>query len=169
MQELKTGGPFDARYSRQEGMMIRFNEVGFDLVACAENLTEIELRAWKSGQITVAFFGSRKSVAIWAVKAGSVSFDCPVNFHLIDKQHRTAWLSADFNLISLILLEKRTGRIAAMRAIGLNPDIIEAFKTSMHSQITQHDEGEIYVANIRILNTLSTEQVIAGGQKQTFV
>lgn len=169
MQLLKIGEAFDSRYARQEGMMIRFNEVGFDLVACATNLNRNEIIGWKSGRATVAFHGAGTPEAIWCVKAGEISFDAPANFHLVGEAHRNAWLDTPFNLITLILLEKRNSKIAGLRAVGVEQAITDTFREAMRAQLA-YERTQVDVANLRVLNLISTAELInSAALKQTFL
>lgn len=168
MKTLETGKPFaDRRYFVQEGMRVRFNSVGIDLIACAGGLSCKEIVSWRE-TMTVSFFGDGSPDAIFALKTTAFSFDAPINFLKVGEIDREAWLAAPFNIVTMILLEKSGGIVRGLRAVGLNPDFSAAIQSAMRAQLA-HDATEIDTSSTVLLNTVSTETLIARSMhKQAF-
>lgn len=169
MQILEVGKPLgDTRYSVNEGMRIRFNSAGLDLIACARGLTKAEKDSWTKGSITVSLFGSGRPDVIFAVKTGVFSFDCPANFQKIPATDQGAWIDTPFNLITMILVEQRGGIIAGLRAIGLNHDFADGIRAACLNQL-QFTSTQIDVSFSHLTLKLTTDQIIEQSKfKHTF-
>ncbi|KAA6329767.1 hypothetical protein EZS27_021453 [termite gut metagenome] len=112
--------PLEKYLNKGECTVSIMNEAFFDIVVCLSGITSNEKEAFKKGKLTVALFAYKTVPFIVCDFGDGFNFDASIDIIKLTKQQQDKWLNNQGNIISLYLVNAKTGILEAMRIISVN-------------------------------------------------
>jgi hypothetical protein len=129
------------------------------------DLTKIETDLWYKGHLKYGLFIKENIPFFLLDFGGGFCFDMSFNILKIkDQEIQKTWLNSEANAIKLVLVEKRTFTVKALRLIGISYHLAGVLKSTLRGQKNFYKNADEVEKKIQhIYDTHTTKDLIKNG------
>jgi hypothetical protein len=128
----------------------------FDVFVSFNDITEMERKVFRNGPLQVSLYVNSTVPFVVFDFGNNFSFDISINMQL--SSDPVEWIESEGNALNMFLVDAKTGILKAMRALGIDMNLVNYLKQTCREQL-ELENGVIANRIPGIMSVMSTQDM----------